>query len=149
MEHKAQIGSISSGTLLTEDLVSAFSSELNYLTGEERTDSQKVLLAEAAAWLEGGEEDEDDADREEEGSQIVSDLQDALDELAPPYCYFGATEDDGAYFGFWPDMAQIEELPQVENSDEAKELGEDCKSVNDHGNVTVYGGDGSVIIDFV
>ena len=82
-------------------------------------------------------------------SEIISTLEDALGEFAKPYCYFGALEGDGADFGFWPSHEQISELPTVEGSDEARELGEDCKSVNDHGNVTVYGGDGSILLELV
>lgn len=81
--------------------------------------------------------------------EVIDDLFDALDEFSPPYCYFGTLEGDGACFGWWPDLHAIEDLPRVSDPSEVEELGEDCVYVNDHGNVTVYGGDGSIIWDCV
>jgi hypothetical protein len=72
-------------------------------------------------------------------------LTEALDSLAPPYCYFGTHEGDGSDFGFWPSMESVLELPRVESGEEAAELGEDAVHVNERGNVTVYGGDGKEI----
>lgn len=152
MSRKATIGSISHGTLRSEDLLDAFAYELYFLAprddeGKLEADTQR-LVDSAHTLLDVYEEKRDDA-WEAEASEIIAELEDALSELAPPYCYFGTTEGDGSDFGFWPDMDAIEDLPRVNDSDEAKALGEDCAFVNDHGNVTVYGGDGSVIIDFV
>jgi len=144
-EYKASIGSISTGTLKTDDLIEAFSDELSSILGEQAADCK--LLSECDAWLEA-HADENNAD-DDEGSELAAELEDALNEHAPLYCYFGAVEGDGADIGFWPCREQIEELPRVENSDEAKALGEDACFVNDHGNVTVYGGDGSVILELV
>jgi len=151
------LGSISHGTLRTEDLLQSFASALEgmslvngdyYSRPENFTERDKLnaLVGEAQdQWTEDGTELQD----EERAQEIVSELQDALEQFAPPYCYFGTHEGDGSDFGFWPSMEQIEELPCVEDSDEAKELGEDCRHVNDHGNVTVFGGDGSVILELV
>jgi hypothetical protein len=150
-------GSISHGTLRTEDLLQAFASALedmilvngdHYSRPENFSERDKLnaLVDEAQdQWTEDGTELED----EEKAQEIVQELQGVLEQFAPPYCYFGAHEGDGSDFGFWPCMEQIEELPCVEGSDEAKELGEDCRYVNDHGNVTVYGADGSVILELV
>jgi hypothetical protein len=147
----ADIGSISSGTMRTEDVLAAFSAELKYHVqrnaaewcsdgGRAERDRLLKLVAEAEAT-----EDFDS----DEASELVTELEDELSAFAPPYCYFGAHEGDGSDYGFWPIMDAIDELPRVQDSDEAKALGEDCVFVNDHGNVTVYGGDGSVIIDLV
>ena len=150
-EYKVTIGSISHGTLRPEDLIDAYAWELRQFAkneGEGRlTVQEAILLAMCDSWLEtAGEECEPDMAKAEE---LLDDLTEALESRAPPYCYFGNTQGDGSDFGFWPDMDAINDLPCVENSDEARDLGEDCRYVNDHGNVTVYGGDGSVIIDFV
>jgi hypothetical protein len=144
------IGTISHATLRTEDLLEAFASELEYQVqrnaaewcsdkGRKQRDAYLKLVAEA----EEIDVDSDDA------CELVNELSDALEDFAPPYCYFGNTEGDGSDFGFWPSRETIEELPRVNDSDEARALGEDCAFVNDHGNVTVYSGDGSVILELV
>jgi hypothetical protein len=148
----ASLGSISSGTLRTEDLLVAFADELEHHVqrnaeewcsrrGRKRRDELLALVTETR---DGSIEDEGDL-----ADAVLEELQDALGEFAPPYTYFGAHEGDGADFGYWPAWDAIEELPQVEDGDEAKALGEDCRFVNDHGNVTIYGGDGTVIWDCV
>lgn len=153
----ASIGSISHGTLRTEDLLEAFSSELDwqfrrngnfFSLPENREDGRKIheLCGEAQDQYE---EDGETLKDESIADEVVQSLSDALNQFAPAYCYFGAHEGDGSDFGFWPSRWGIDELPTVEDSDAAKELGEDCKSVNDHGNVTVYGGDGSVLLELV
>ena len=146
----ASIGSISHGTLRTEDLLATFADEIEYqvqrnadewCSDQGRIDRNNFLrLANEAREIDPDGED---------AAELIDELGDTLEHFAPPYCYFGANEGDGSDFGFWPCMDEIDELPHVEDSDEAKALGEDCAFVNDHGNVTVFGGDGSTIIDLV
>jgi len=133
MKRKAQIGSISHGTLRTEDLLSAFADELEWLTGPNDLSKEAQEINPES----------------EEASELVNDLIDALQELAPPYCYFGAHEGDGADFGFWFFWDAINELPRVADPADVEGLGEDCVFVNDHGNITIYGADGAVIWDCV
>jgi len=146
----------------TEDLLEAYANELEYLMKREdkrvKANNQQAALignvlaevnsrhVEYAKFIAEARDIDPDSD---EASELVNELADALREYTPAYCYFGAHEGDGADYGFWPSWGEIDELPTVEDSDEAKALGEDCKSVNDHGNVTVYGGDGSVLWDCV
>ena len=73
--------------------------------------------------------------------ELVGELQDALNEIAPPYCYFGTSDGDGACFGFFPclDMGGVaDDLPKLDDlADITREhWGEDVLIVNDHGNVT-------------
>ena len=136
--HIATIGTISEGTLRTEDLLDAFASELEYLNKGDNGQNKEEIAALIADYENGNDE-----------SELVDEMQDALGVFAPPYCYFGTHDGDGADFGFWPCMESINDLPRVEDSDEAKALGTDCCFVNDHGNVTIFGGDGSIVIDFV
>ena len=143
----ASLGSISSGTLLAADLLETFADALEdhvqrnaeeWCSDAGRRDAYMNLVHKAR------EIDPDDA------AELVNELlPDALDEFAPPYTYFGSHEGNGSDFGYWPSWDAIGELPEVEDGDEAKALGEDCRFVNDHGNVTIYGGDGSVIWDCV
>ena len=140
----ASIGSISHGTLLNEYLLSALSDELKYHVERNPDYSSRnshMCLVGAAGWIDP---DSDNA------SELVNDLQNALQEYAAPYTYFGTNEGDGSDFGFWPSMDAIEELPHISDPNEVENhLGEDCVFVNDHGNVTVYGADGKVIWDCV
>ena len=77
---KAQVGSISTGTLVTQDLIEAFESELEYLGVPFDCHNPNEC---------------DDTDH-------LDYLTALLEEQAPDYCYFGTLEGDGADFGFWP-----------------------------------------------
>lgn len=153
----ASIGSISHGTLRDEDLFEAFGNELEWQiqrNGEhfskpENFQDRDRLNALHGDYLDAYEEDGETIKWDVDASELIDSLSEALNEFAPPYCYFGAHYGDRSDFGFWPSHDAIDELPTVEGSDQAKELGEDCKSVNDHGNVTVYGGDGSIVLELV
>ena len=148
MTYKPTIGSISHGTLRTDDLLSAFADELDRLEveGEYRDlvdEAQAMLTLLANGWTTLADT--------EESAGLVNALTDALGEYAPPYCYFGANEGDGSDFGYWPDWHQLDELPRVSDPADIPEggTGEDCAYVNDHGNITIYGADGAVIWDCV
>ena len=120
-----QLGSISTGTLRTEDLIPAFRAAL------EATGNQGALALHEAPVDERDE---------------LATLEIALQEACPPFIYFGTLEDDGADFGFWPDMDRLNEELQWERDhypddsvpDELT-LDDDgvIVQVSDHGNVTV------------
>jgi hypothetical protein len=145
MQRKATVGSIISATHNTSELVAAFTTELEYITRGGRTRDVERLLATCNAWL-----DKDEGRDDELGEYLVEDLIGWLGEYAPPYCYFSTHPDDGADFGFWPCLQSINELPKVKDCvDPAPIPGEDYVYVNDRGNVTVYGADGSVLLELV
>ena len=100
--NKIKIGTVSHGTLRSEDLIETFSWELRHLAVlPTQNVGNTKLLREADAWLEVTEAGED-GPYDELGSELVNDLIDALNELAPNGLYFGASDGDGADFGFWP-----------------------------------------------
>lgn len=144
-KHEARIGEISSGTLRTPDLLEAFADELRRLSD---APAHVKLCDEVDAMLERMDDGEDDKERDrddEEASAIVDELMDALNEIAPPYCYFGASEGDGACFGFWPSMESLREavydgsVLQVDDTgDMPADYEGEVMHVNDHGNVTLY-----------
>ena len=110
----ASLGSISHGTLRTEDLLETFASELEHHVKRNLDYSSRdahMQLVGAAGWIDP---------ESDNASELVNDLQDALQEYAAPYTYFGAHEGDGSDFGFWPCMEQVEELPRVNASPESK-----------------------------
>jgi hypothetical protein len=97
-----KVGTVSHGTLLSKDLIETFSWALRHLAVlPTQNVGNTKLLREADAWLQVVEIGED-GDYEELGSELVNDLIDALNELAPDGLYFGANEGDGSDFGFWP-----------------------------------------------
>lgn len=158
------IGTISHATLRNEDLLEAFSDELERLGKLDAVEQNSPENAGVngtfpgfAQWLDAQNhrdkliEDARTIDPDhEDATELVLELMDALNEYAPPYCYFGAIEGDGSDFGFWPCMESVEELPKLSDPCEvSKYAGEDCAFVNDHGNVTVYDGSGKVIWNIV
>lgn len=143
MSYKASVGSISHGTLRTEDLIIALSDELWRLAPEHDMvqECEAIQTLWAAGWTEIYEAPE--------AQETLKALVDAMDEYAPPYCYFGTLDGDGSDFGYWPNMDVINELPSIEMVEGETIPKEDHKYVNDHGNVTVYGADGSVLLELV
>ena len=143
MTYTATLGSISHGTLQTGDLMIAFADELNRLSpGHDLVkEAEAVQTLWAAGW--------NDLYDREEAMELVDQLSDTLNDFAPPYCYFGAHDGDGSDFGFWPLMEAIEELPRIQNVEGEELPDEDHAYVNDHGNVTVYAADGTVILELV
>jgi hypothetical protein len=140
MSYTLDIGSVSSGTLLTEDLLDSFSWEVERIAKTGDADAAQ-LLRDISKWQDGENEG---GDVNDEGSELVADCIDLLNEYCPPYCYFGTHPGDGADFGCWPiEIEEIREQGVVDVSDpsELDDLApEETEAlfVNDHGNVTLY-----------
>lgn len=151
----ASLGSISHATLRDEDLIESFSSELewqiqrngDFFSSPENFSERDKLNNLLGEIQDSCYDDEGNFSEGCDASYFIEDLSEALGQFSPPYCYFGSHPGDGSDFGFWPDFDSIEELPCVEDSDGAISLGEDCRSVSDHGNVTVYSGDGTILLE--
>ena len=140
----AHVGSISTGTLRTSDLLICFANELDWMRGNDDATKQVDNLP----TVNEGDETEID-ENSDAATELLQAFFEQLDYLAPPYCYFGAIEGDGSDFGFWPSMEAINELPRIQNVEGEDLPDEDHCYVNDHGNVTVYAADGSVILELV
>lgn len=115
-----QLGSVSTGTLRTQDLLRSFADELAYY----RPRGNARLIREARAVADCVEQDKPlprlfgditGMSAEEMGSEIISEISDKLNEIAPDYVWFGAHEGNGADFGFWPVHDAIEELIDFSN----------------------------------
>jgi len=131
-----QLGSISAGTLLIEDIFPAYLDQLDKLSPNSPLSKEVWAYMETGALLE----------EHENAWGIVEQIDLLLNELCPPFVYFGTLPGDGADFGFWPDMDKLNEELQWERDHypddsipDALEL-EDYNvivQVSDHGNVTV------------
>lgn len=83
--------SVSSGTLKSEDLIPKFLGVLKTY-GKDKYDEYIKENPEVEDWK--------NLDEETMG-WVVDELTDLLNEIAPDGCYFGASDGDGADFGFW------------------------------------------------
>lgn len=100
------LGSISSGTFRDADLIPAFTNTL--LSLSELNDGDIDL------------------------SLVLDALENALNDLSPPFCYFGTAEGDGADFGFWLDPGALQEA--IDDGGVLKlEAGTDWASIGDFG----------------
>ena len=127
------VGSISSGTLRTEDLLLAFAAELGW-QGAGYLEADDAKLYDAALEI--------DPDSEDAG-YLLQELTERLESAAPIYTYFGTLEGDGAHFGYWLDHEALREA--IDESEPGEESGEYINntdgvriSVSDHGNVEIY-----------
>lgn len=143
------LGSISHGTLRAVDLLDSFADALEQCAKEAMPHPGAInpdhmrLVAEARDWLEGEwEEGEEDNENDlETAAELMSQLQDALAEYAPSYCYFGAHEGDGSDFGFWVSMESLEDFDGLRVDDLSKvppNYQGEVLHVNDHSNMTLY-----------
>lgn len=142
----ASFGSISSGTMRTEDLLDAFASELEYQVqrnakewcsdpGRVRRDDYLSLAAQA--------QNVEDFDSDE-ASELVEELLNVLNEFAPSYAYFGSHPGDGADYGFWLHEGIEEDFVGLKVADTSEVPADYCGEVlhvNDHGNMTLYAAD--------
>lgn len=92
------IGVVSEGTLVPEELRDTFASELR------EWNVKRLREIEREYGTEGAEDEWDD----EYVHEAVDALMEALGEVGAPYTYFGASEGDGALFGWWIDETAIE-----------------------------------------
>ncbi len=100
--NKPVLGSVSCGTMRTEDLLKAFANELAYIC----TTTPRIVR-EVHAWLDGPEAYAKDYECDAGiydaiGMGLVADLFELLDRFAPEGYYFGSHPGDGADYGFWP-----------------------------------------------
>jgi len=133
------LGSVSTGTLRTEDLLPAFVSALESLAGFTHR-----YLGDAYDLIENGTEDESEL------SGMIADIERELNNLCPPFVFFGAHPGDGADFGFWPDWEAIEaaEFDDSAYKDDGMMWIESSQvwiHQDDHGNVTVMDMDRNVL----
>jgi hypothetical protein len=100
---KATPGTVSQGTLRTEDLLDAFASELehNVQRNAEAWCSDNGRIARHRYMRLVGAARECDPLEDETAADLVSELIDAIGEFAPAGHYFGAHPGDGADFGYW------------------------------------------------
>lgn len=96
------IGSISHGTLRTQDLLRACADTLEtFGTPQIEPYHGSCLVSDAREWadrLDG----EPTPQEQEQAESILCDISDRLNDLAPEGTYFGMHEGDGSDLGFWP-----------------------------------------------
>jgi hypothetical protein len=148
----ARIGSISSGTLRAPDLLNAFAYTLEglvFINGEflclpenmGMRDSLNNLIGEVSDCLDDSGEEVAEG-KDEEAGWLVENLVDSLNIFAPPFCFFGAHEGDGADFGFWPCIDAAKENCEFVSSRFTEFPESDFQGewlhISDHGNCTLY-----------
>jgi len=106
----AEAGTVSHGTLRTEDLLERFADELEHHVQDNAeawcSDEGRAERDALVALVWDAREADPDSD---EASDIVDQLQDALSRFAPEDHYFGAHEGDGSDFGYWPHIGESDQ----------------------------------------
>ncbi len=159
----ANLGSVSSATMRAEDLIPCFVGVLDDIreniaapgpTTEPsaETEERKQTVSRLDDILGAIEQRmrAEDYYESESADYDLEDLFTALEEFAPPYCYFGTNEGDGADYGFWIAWDSLEDdcrygdvlkIPSGDEWPEDLEGAEYVLEVNDHGNAMLYATD--------
>lgn len=153
MTTKVSLGSVSHGTMRTEDLLPKFTSLLEEMTQDEYEatkdlDTYKRRFMKILECRHCILRFDDEPEMVEWSDELVNELFDYLSEFALPYCYFGAHDGDGSDYGFWISHDSLEEacssgeVVKVDAGDEhPKPEDDDCEyflEVSDHGNMTLF-----------
>ena len=141
-----QLGSISHGTLRTQDLLPVFLETLTALGGDVPSDLECGAHIEYLNWPGPGTTACDEDDKfwsSEEAMWDMEALTDGLNNLCPPFVYFGTLEGDGSDFGFWPNYDGMTEA-NIEGLDEFEADGAIVKYTG-NGNVTLMDMERNVI----
>ena len=100
------LGSCSTGTLLSHDLIPNFCHLLNEVLNwakDEGTDQDSISVAQSRLEVIGEALDDSYYFASSDSYHDYEWLLDALNEFAPENVTFGSLEGDGADFGFWED----------------------------------------------
>lgn len=130
------LGTIIHATMRPEDLIPAFLDALEELDPDRAREIRDD--PDNKPWFEHQDL--------ECGDYIVNeDLFDALNEHAPPYCYFGSNEGDGSDYGFWVSSDAIQEaihdkelFKVTDTGDVPDDYNGEVLHESDHGNLTLY-----------
>lgn len=149
--HVADVPSIvSADTLRTVDLADSFASTLADIDPCEFA-RVRALFGECECATDGASFASEECECDDLADYVEA-LRECLEACAGHYAYFGASEGDGALFGFWPDIDGINDarrysdaLPcDIEGHESDRtwsytriDNGALCVEVNDHGNVTL------------
>jgi hypothetical protein len=151
------LNSVSTATLKQVDLLDAYVETIEYCIDQLGVTSIKVEFEETQKILNqlmiNGEYCmRDDVFLKDDRGNITSckdlidwisfeDLPNLLNEVCPPYFYFGAHPGDGADFGFWLSENMEFDFDGLKVSDTSEVKGDysgEVLHVNDHGNMTLY-----------
>jgi hypothetical protein len=140
--YRKNIGSVSSGTMLTTDLHPALISELE--SQRPLRKEHRKILREITARMDAAELlnlDYFEVLDGEQASEDIEELTTALQEYCLPGFYFGAHPGDGADFGYWLSEGFIEDFDGLKVDDFSevpKGFTGEVLHVNDHGNISLY-----------
>ena len=135
---------ISHGTLRVSDLAYAL---LPYAQHYLASYPHAATLSELKSLLDTDNPDDDD---DENATETINDVIDALQEFAPPYCVIGMHEGDGSALGVWPCVNAAFEDDEILQVNDGADIPPDYNGfaliVNERGNATLvecYGPDES------
>jgi hypothetical protein len=140
-----EVGSISHGTLLLEDLIPEGMYTLERFAPKAARRIRREYSDVFAVLDTFGEWDRFGEETQEAAGWAWEAICDRLDDCAAPYMYFGATEGDFSDFGFWPCLDSLQEdvrSGEVIDWQKTKEAhcyraGTLAVDINDHGNVSL------------
>lgn len=148
--YHGNIGSISHGTMRTEDLIPQFIIALEGMRPLRREHRRLIRDIEARAHF-GNKTLNDDYLASGDAESDLDDLFSALNAYSLPYMYFGAHPGDGSDYGFWLSEMWDEDFCDCgqsdcdsgsikvnDSADIPKGFTGEAAVVNDHGNVSLY-----------
>lgn len=135
------IGSLSEGTLRTEDIWDSLIYELRQLAPRKAAQLERE-------W-DAIPEDDPDGLRD---MLLNESLYPELEAFVPAFCYLGSNEGDGASIGVWPSYESLDQAKAEgevwQDPDDGSRMPKSASYrmvVSDHGNVTLYHANGREI----